>query len=99
MTTIGIVADHRVLQARRDRALRTVLADERDVQLALKKLDELSSGWGFMARRSLLTGALRLSRSMAPEVADSLAHCRAVLGYDHPVEIYVRPEPVFNAAA
>ncbi|MBC8071431.1 MAG: M48 family metalloprotease [Deltaproteobacteria bacterium] len=91
--------DRTVLQSRRDRELRTHLHAERDVQIALKKIEELSSGYGFIARRSLLTGALRLTRNMAPEVADSLAHCRDVLGFDHPVEVYVRPEPVFNAGA
>lgn len=91
--------DRTILQARRDRELRSQLSAERDVQFALKKIDELSSGYGFIARRQLLTGALRLTRAMAPEVADSLAHCRDVLGFDHPVEVYVRPEPVFNAAA
>jgi len=95
----GLLSDPTLLQARRDKELRSTLAAERDVQFALKKIDELSSGWGFMARRSLLTGALRLTRSMAPEVADSLAHCRALLGYTHPVEVYIRPEPVFNAGA
>ncbi|HET6583228.1 MAG TPA: M48 family metallopeptidase [Nannocystaceae bacterium] len=95
----GLLTDPTLLQARRDKELRGALAAERDVQFALKKIDELSSGWGFMARRSLLTGALRLTRSMAPEVADSLAHCRALLGYTHPVEVYIRPEPVFNAGA
>ncbi|MBK8719165.1 MAG: M48 family metallopeptidase [Deltaproteobacteria bacterium] len=52
-----------------------------------------------MSRRQLLTGALRLTRGMAPEVADSLAHCRELLGFSAPVEVYVRPEPVFNAGA
>ncbi len=91
--------DRTVLQARRDRTLRAELMEERDVQYALKKVDELSSGYGFVSRRSLLTGALRLTRGMAPEVADSLAHCREVLGFTTPVEVYVRPEPVFNAGA
>lgn len=91
--------DPSILQCRRDKQLRAELVAERDVQFALKKVEELSSGWGFATRRSLLTGALRLTRNMAPEVADSLAHCRQVLGFTHPVEVYVRPEPVFNAAA
>ena len=96
---VGQLSDPTILQARRDKQLRAALTAERDVQFALKKIEELSSGWGFVARRSLLTGALRLTRSMAPEVADSLAHCRTVLSYAHPVEVYIRPEPVFNAGA
>ena len=34
---------------------------------------------------------------MAPEVADSLEQCRECIGFDRPVEIFVRPEPMFNA--
>ncbi len=91
--------DRTILQARRDRTLRAELMEERDIQYALKKIEELSSGYGFVSRRQLLTGALRLTRGMAPEVADSLAHCRELLGFSAPVEVYVRPEPVFNAGA
>jgi uncharacterized tellurite resistance protein B-like protein len=91
--------DKTILQSRRDRELRATLTAERDVQYALKKIEELSSGYGFIARRSLLTGSLRLTRTMAPEVADSLAVCREILGFATPVEVYVRPEPVFNASA
>lgn len=85
------------LQARRDRLLREKLQTDTGVQKALRLLDERSSGYGFVARRNLLTGALRLTRSMAPEIADSLAACKERLGVTTPVELYVRPEPVMNA--
>jgi uncharacterized tellurite resistance protein B-like protein len=58
---------------------------------------ERASGWGLRQRRELLAGALRLSRSMAPEVARALAECREVLGYAGPIEVFVRPEPRLQA--
>ncbi len=91
--------DRNVLQSRRDRELRSALEGERDIKFALAKIEERSSGYGFVARRSLLTGGLRLTRQMAPEVADSLAICREILGFTAPVEVYVRAEPSFNAGA
>ena len=86
-----------ILQARRDRLLRDKLSSDSGVKRAVSKIEEGSSGYGFVQRRMLLTGALRLTRSMAPEIADSLAHCKALLGIARPIEIYVRPEPVMNA--
>lgn len=85
------------IQSHKDRTLREILEADRGVQLALTKFKERSSGFGFGARRRLLTGALRLTRSMAPEVADALAASKEAIGFDRPVEIYVRAEPVFNA--
>lgn len=93
------LTDPAALQTRRDRELRAALSAESDVKYALRKVDEASSGWGFVSRRQLLAGGLRLTRAMAPDVAECLQECRAVLGFDHPVEIYVRPDPVFNAGA
>lgn len=48
-------------------------------------------------RRDLLGNALRLSGSLAPEVSRVVEHCRASLGVDTAVEIYVYPSPQFNA--
>ncbi len=89
--------DIKAVQTHRDRELRAKLDTERRVQQALKKLRQRSSGYGFGARRRLLTDALRLTRSMAPEVADALQQCKETIGFTRPVEIYVRPEPMFNA--
>lgn len=85
------------IQSRHDRTLRADLAEKREVQRAVARVEELSSGYGFVGRRQLLSGALRLTRSMSPEVADALLACREVLGYDGPVEMYVRPDPLLNA--
>jgi len=85
------------IQSRHDRTLRAELGAQRDVKRALARVEELSSGYGFVGRRQLLSGALRLTRSMSPEVADALRACREVLGYDGPIELYVRPDPMLNA--
>ena len=85
------------IQARRDRELRGELADDRGVKKALEKFDQRASGYGFRHRRSLLADAIRLNRRMAPQVSDALAHCREMLGFDRPVEIYLRPDPSYGA--
>lgn len=89
--------DLTLIQARRDRELRSKLSEDEGVKRALARLEQRSSGWGFGARRRLLTGALRLTRNIAPEVADALKSCRDAIGFERDVEIYVRPEPMFNA--
>ncbi|MBM3342972.1 MAG: hypothetical protein FJY56_12795 [Betaproteobacteria bacterium] len=51
------------------------------------------------ARRQLLGTALRLAPAMAPDVHAIMESCRATLQITAPVETYVYPAPVFNAAA
>jgi tellurite resistance protein len=85
------------IQSRRDRALRDELVEDWGVKHALKKIDKLTSGYGLRTRRNLLTGALRLTKSIAPDAYRSLALCREVLGYDNPVELYVKPDPMVQA--
>jgi uncharacterized tellurite resistance protein B-like protein len=87
------------LRTRREKSLAAELASESDISYALKKVDERHGGYGYFGRRSLLTGALRLTRSMAPEIAETLAHCRDVLGYGRKVEVYVRADAEFQASA
>jgi len=87
------------LRTRREKSLSAELAAESDINYALKKVDERHGGYGYFGRRSLLTGALRLTRSMAPEIAETLSHCRDVLGYERKVEVYVRADAEFQASA
>ncbi len=87
------------VQARRDRELRAKLSDDAGVKLAMSKVDEQHSGYGLYGRRRLLTGSLRLTRALAPEVADALSVCREALGYDGPVEMFVKPDPSYGAFA
>ena len=94
----GTVADGvRKIQARRDRELRSELEGDRGVKKALEKYDQRASGYGFRHRRSLLAEAIRLNKRMAPQVSEALAHCREVLGFDRPVEVFLRPDPHYNA--
>jgi Zn-dependent protease with chaperone function/tellurite resistance protein len=90
--------DARQLQSRRDRELRAELAADFGVQKALERLRSLQQGRGYGYRRRLLSRALRLTRTMSPEVADLVRDCTDMLGYEHPVEVYVVPEMAFNAS-
>ncbi len=85
------------LQARKDRLLRERLSVDSGVKRAIKKIEERSSGFGFFQRHRLLAGGLRLTRRMAPEIADALAACRELTGLQRPVEVYVKPAHDFNA--
>src|SRR5687768_2985696 len=85
------------LQARKDRTLRENLSQDSGVKRAVERIEERTSGFGFGSRRRLLTGALRLTRSMSPEVADALSACREMTGYDRPIEVFVKPDPMLNA--
>ena len=86
------------LQAAQERELGAALFADPDVQKALQRLEEVLSGRGFPERRRLLGEALRLTRAMAPQVADALAACRDAIGYDAPVELYLRRDPCEAAA-
>lgn len=89
--------DARGVQARRDRELRDELGADRGVKKALEKFEHRASGWGFRHRRSLLAEAIRLNKRMAPAVSEALADCRAALGVDAPIEVYLEPKPVYSA--
>jgi uncharacterized tellurite resistance protein B-like protein len=94
-TTNGAIL---AIQAKRDRELRSALADDRGVRKALEKFEHRASGYGFRHRRTLLADAIRLNRRMAPQVSEALAHCRAQLGFDRPIEVFLRPDPNYNAS-
>jgi len=89
--------DVRGVQARRDRVLRGELDADRGVRKALARIDRRASGYGFRHRRRLLAETIRLNRRMAPVVADILAECREVLGWDQPVEVFLKPAPSYGA--
>ena len=92
-----MATDPKLIQTPHDIDLRKKLSVDEGVNRALDRLQERWAGWGFGGRRRLLTGALRLTRSMAPDIADAMQACKDAIGYEAPVELYVRPEPVFNA--
>lgn len=89
--------DPRHFQVRREQQLRDELMGDFGVKKALQRLREYRGGKGYGYRRNLLSSTLRLTRSMSPEIADTIAECKAMLGYEAPVEVYVTPEHQFNA--
>ena len=85
------------LICRRDRDLRARLAADKGVQLAQRKVDEHTSGYGFYGRRRLLTGALRVNKRMVPALSDALQQCREILGVTAPLELFIKPDPHYGA--
>jgi hypothetical protein len=85
------------LQCRGDRDLAARLQREPDVRRAIERSERDAQDAG--TRRQLLGTAMRLSPEMAPDVHEIMEACRGALGIDTPVETYVYPAPVFNAAA
>lgn len=90
--------DARSVQSRRERALREELSEDYGVRKAVARIKELTHGRGYGYRRSLLSRALRLTRSMSPEIADTIAECKEMLGYPYPIEIYIQSGAEFNAS-
>ncbi len=89
--------DPRQFQVRREQQLRDEVMGDFGVKKALQRIRELRGGKGYGYRRNLLSSTLRLTRSMSPEIADTVAECKDMIGYDAPVEVYVTPEHQFNA--
>ena len=89
--------DPRHFQVRREQQLRDEVVGDFGVRKALAKIREVRGGKGYGYRRSLLSSTLRLTRSMSPEIADTVAQCKALIGHEGPVEVYVTPEHQFNA--
>jgi Tellurite resistance protein TerB/Peptidase family M48 len=87
----------RELRAAGDRDLAEALLREPDIKAAIERLEREGNDPG--ARRQLLGSAIRLTPEMAPDVHGIIDGCRRTLGLDSPVEIYVYPGAVFNAAA
>ena len=89
-----------IFQSAIDQRLRSALLADKDVQRALRRLDEVASGGSDIARRRRLLGnALRLTRSLAPTVTTALTACQEVLGHDGPVEVFAQPDPTLPAGA
>ena len=89
--------DPKQFQVRREQQLRDEVASDFGVRKALAKIREIRGGKGYGYRRGLLSSTLRLTRSMSPEIADTVAECKALIGHQGPVEVYVTPEHQFNA--
>jgi tellurite resistance protein len=85
------------LRAGEEREIAARLLEDRDIRRAIERFEEATREMS--ARRELLASALRLTPEMAPDVHAILDGCRVRLGLDGPVETYVYPGPMFNAAA
>jgi hypothetical protein len=88
-----------IFQSEIDRRLRGALLADKDVQRALRRLEEAPGRGDIARRRRLLGNALRLTQTLAPAVTTALAACRDVLGHDGPVEVFVQPDPTLPAGA
>jgi Zn-dependent protease with chaperone function len=82
------------LRAKGDRDLAAILLADGFIQRFIEKRerDEVAE-----TRRYLLSTAVRLTASMAPELHHTAEHCHRVLGVDEPLELYVAPSPHYNA--
>ncbi len=85
------------LRAQADRDLAQRILADFAVKQMVERFAKESEKWG--ARRELLAMALRLSAEIAPDVDAIVTGCGGTLGLDAPVETYVYPGPLFNAAA
>lgn len=82
------------LRAQGDRDLaERILADSR-IQAFVERFERERTR---QTRRHLLGTAVRLTPSIAPVVDAVVQHCREALEVEAPVELYVLPDPRFNA--
>lgn len=84
------------LRARGDIQLAETLLGDRDIKKAIERFERDNPQLG--ARRHLLGAAVRLSAEAAPNLHDTVDQARKKLGLDFPLELYVYPSPMFNAA-
>ncbi len=82
------------LRSAGDLALEAKLLEDAHIRSAREALDKKND---LGARKHLLSTAVRITAAMAPKLVEALNHCRAVLGVQTEVELYVYPEPRFNA--
>ena len=85
------------LIAQGDRELSAQLLAQADVRRAIEHIDKHADK--FAARRHLLATSTRLTPEMAPDLFGIIDGCRATLGVDGPLELFVYPSSAFNAAA
>jgi hypothetical protein len=83
------------LRCRDEDALYAALLDDPRVGAAVKALGEMDE---LGARRALLGTAVRLTERMAPALVGHVEACRATLGIETDVELFVYPQADLNAA-
>jgi Zn-dependent protease with chaperone function/tellurite resistance protein len=86
----------RHLRAEGDASLAKQILDDRDVKRSIERFEkDVKSG---ETRRQLLSTSVRLGPELVPELHEVIARCRARLGLESEVEMYVYPSPHLNAA-
>ena len=85
------------LQARGDLELREKLLAMPEIKRAMEHFAAEDKELG--ARRQLLATSMWLTPEMAPDIHAMMADASRRLSLDTPIETYVYPAPVFNAAA
>lgn len=87
------------LRCEGDRNLAAQLVEDPHVKRVVRRLEAHEAESPTNVRRQLLATSLRLTRGMAPEVYAMVDHCIERLAVKDPLELFVYPSPVFNAAA
>lgn len=77
-----------------DKNLAEILRQDRELGQIIDKFKERDR---HETRRMLLGGAVRLTAAMAPDLILLVEGCRETLEVELPVELYVVPDPHFNA--
>ncbi|MCA9671891.1 MAG: M48 family metalloprotease [Myxococcales bacterium] len=84
------------LRAKGDADLAAMIMKNPAVRRAIKRIEDKAPEG---TRRALLSTAVRLTEAMAPELYAVMQRCREKLEISSPLETFVYPAPMFNAAA
>ncbi len=77
-----------------DVELAEILKNSRTVKRAIEQREKNKTD---ETRRYLLSTSVRIAKSMAPGLHEATAHCCEVLEIEEPFELYISPNPNFNA--
>lgn len=81
-----------------DLALYEKLQKHQDVKRVNDHIERQEAEGPMGIRRNLLSTSVRLTRGMAPDIANMADECIEMLGVEMPLELYVYSSPQFNAA-
>ena len=90
--------DAQSLRSQHDLALFKQLLKDPDVERVNKQIATQAEQGNLGIRRQLLATSVRLSQTMAKDLHATADACRERLGLPLPLELYVYPSPIYNAA-
>lgn len=90
--------DPQSLRSQHDLELFQQLLKDTDVKRVNDQIAKHEEKGNLGVRRHLLSTSVRLSQSMAGSLHATADECRAKLGMEMPLELYVFPSPSYNAA-